>query len=233
MSWENLSVDDLADAIDSEGFHSAAQMFKDQEIQGCVIPLITDEHLKEMGISPVGTRLKLIKFLKKLCNATRVPSRQKMIDDQVFEETTTQRSYAQQTQPVKTRQVPAPAPQNRAAQMGQTQPRAQKQSASTKRPTTAQPGASKDGEVPKYVRDHQKMVESIRAARKYAAYEKAVEEGRAVGPPPELPAFEEPEGLVQCPTCGRKMSEEAAKHHFPVCERMTYDKANRMKTGKY
>ena len=77
------------------------------------------------------------------------------------------------------------------------------------------------------------MVESIRASRKYDTYEKAKAEGKAVGPPPEMPAFEEPEGLVQCPTCGRKMSEEAAKYHFDVCARMNFDKSNRIKAGIY
>ena len=90
----------------------------------------------------------------------------------------------------------------------------------------AQPAASKNENVPKCKRDHDKMVEQIRAARKYAAYEKAVEEGRAVGPPPELPPIEEPEGLVPCPYCGRKFGEDAAKHHIPVCERMNSKRGN-------
>ena len=103
--------------------------------------------------------------------------------------------------------------------------------AGNSRPTTAKPVVSTkmvDGEKPKYVRDHEKIVESMRAARKYAAYEKAVAKGRAEGPPPELPPIEEPEGLVQCPSCGRKMSEEASKHHFPVCAR-TFSQGNMTK----
>ena len=71
------------------------------------------------------------------------------------------------------------------------------------------------------------MVEQIRAARKYAAYQKAVEEGRAVGPPPELPPIEEPPDLVQCPYCGRKFGEEQARRHIPVCERSSFTKQNR------
>ena len=68
---------------------------------------------------------------------------------------------------------------------------------------------------------HEKLVESLRAARKYQAYEKAKEEGRAVGPPPEIPKYEiENDDRVACPYCGRKFGEEAAKRHIAVCERM-------------
>ena len=73
---------------------------------------------------------------------------------------------------------------------------------------------------------HEKLVESLRAARKYQAYEKAKEEGRAVGPPPEMPKYEpEDDDRVSCPYCGRKFGEEAAKRHITVCERMNAGKA--------
>jgi hypothetical protein len=73
----------------------------------------------------------------------------------------------------------------------------------------------------KYKIEHEKLVESLRAARKYAAYEKAKEEGRAVGPPPELPKYEmADDDRVMCPYCGRKFAEEAAARHMPVCQRM-------------
>jgi hypothetical protein len=61
----------------------------------------------------------------------------------------------------------------------------------------------------------------LRAARKFAEYEKAREEGKAVGPAPQLPKYEmENDDRVQCPTCGRKFAGEAAQRHIAVCERM-------------
>lgn len=73
----------------------------------------------------------------------------------------------------------------------------------------------------KYKAEHEKLVASLRAARKYQAYEKAKEEGRAVGPPPELPKYEiEDDDRVQCPICGRKFGPEQAQRHIAVCERM-------------
>ena len=74
--------------------------------------------------------------------------------------------------------------------------------------------------VPKYKLEHQRLVESMRAARKLQAYEAAKAAGKDVGPPPEMPAYEMPDDdRVACPYCGRKFAEEAAKRHIPVCER--------------
>ncbi|OHT13843.1 hypothetical protein TRFO_43228 [Tritrichomonas foetus] len=89
----------------------------------------------------------------------------------------------------------------------------------------AKKGSSYEPQRPKpskYKQEHQKLVEALRAARKYQAYEKAREEGRAVGPPPELPKYEiEDDDRVPCPYCGRKFGAEAAQRHISVCERMS------------
>jgi uncharacterized Zn-finger protein len=72
-----------------------------------------------------------------------------------------------------------------------------------------------------YKIEHEKLIESLRAARKYAAYEDAKAQGKAVGPPPDLPKYEiANDDRVQCPYCGRKFAEEAAARHMPVCQRM-------------
>lgn len=85
---------------------------------------------------------------------------------------------------------------------------------------------SKNKEEPKpkpskFKQEHEKLVEALRAARKIQAYEKAKEEGKAVGPPPELPKYEiEDDDRVPCPYCGRKFGADAAQKHISVCERM-------------
>lgn len=81
----------------------------------------------------------------------------------------------------------------------------------------------------KFKQEHEKLVEALRAARKIQAYEKAKEEGKAVGPPPELPKYEiADDDRVPCPYCGRKFGAEAAQKHISVCERMN---AGRMRGG--
>ena len=239
-NWESLSFEDLADLIDKEGFHSAASVFKDNEIKGCVIPLITDEHLKEMGINPVGTRLKILKFLRKLSGNQRISSgrsSRSAYQQPAYEESYDQYDAPPPQQTQKVARNPAPSGGQTRASMGQTMGRGAPQQSSpaksSKRPTTAGAASSNTDDMPEWKRKREKMIENIRAARKLEAWEKARAEGKDVGPPPSMPEFEEPEGLVQCPTCGRKMSEEAAKHHFPVCARMTADKQNRMRAGRY
>ncbi|OHS97520.1 hypothetical protein TRFO_36279 [Tritrichomonas foetus] len=83
----------------------------------------------------------------------------------------------------------------------------------------------------KFKQEHQKLVEALRAARKIQAYEKAKEEGKAVGPPPELPKYEiEDDDRTPCPYCGRKFGGDAAQKHIAVCERMNGNKG-RMNMG--
>lgn len=199
MAYESLSVDELADLLVEKGFVEESEKFQENEIDGSVIEYITEDHLKEMGIELVGPRVLLMDFLNSLTGQNKPQQRP------IPQMNESPKQAMQSSGPVRTSKTSSA-------------------SKGAARPTTAQP-QSNNGEKPKYVREHEKMVESMRAARKLAAYEKAVAEGRAVGPPPELPPIEEPEGLVQCPTCGRKMSEEAARHHFPVCER-SFGKSN-------
>lgn len=72
--------------------------------------------------------------------------------------------------------------------------------------------------VPKYKIVHQQLVESMRAARKLAAYEKALEQGKAVGPPPSLPKIDlVDDDRIQCPSCGRKFGQVQAERHIPNC----------------
>ena len=72
-----------------------------------------------------------------------------------------------------------------------------------------------------YKEQHQQLVDSLRAARKLQKYEQDLKEGKAVGPPPEIPKFEiQNDDRIVCPICGRKFVKEAAEKHIPVCERM-------------
>lgn len=208
-SW---TADDVCDQLNSNGFDYAATPFTKNQVTGDLLPMITEDHLKEMGIQSIGKRLLLLQWIRDTAgvvspptSAAPKPARQARNDyrdddyDQAPPPSKAKSSYQETTKQAK------PAASQKKAQ---------------------QAAASKNENVPKCKRDHDKMVEQIRAARKYAAYEKAVEEGRAVGPPPELPPIEEPEGLVPCPYCGRKFGEDAAKHHIPVCERMNSKRGN-------
>lgn len=70
---------------------------------------------------------------------------------------------------------------------------------------------------PKYKVEHENLVKAMRAARQYGAYEKAKEEGRAVGPPPKMPVMDEmPDDRILC-KCGRRFGQTQYERHIQSC----------------
>ena len=71
---------------------------------------------------------------------------------------------------------------------------------------------------PKYVVEHENLVASLKAARKYAAYADAAAAGKAKGPPPPMPQLQEvPDDRIQCKYCGRKFGQEQYERHVRHC----------------
>jgi len=216
MDFKKWTAEDLEKYISSLGYVSESKLFRRAEIDGSVLSLIREEHLKEIGLNLVGPRLLIFQEIKKLLNQSYTPP------NDVYERKKSNLPSISKPE-IPTMEKPTPPPQKEASEKKKT----------ILRPTTAQiPPKPDETAIEKARREHDQMVKTIRASRKYLAYQKALEDGTAVGPPPELAPIQEPEGLVQCPSCGRKMSTEAAKHHFPVCERMTMDKTFNFKTRK-
>ena len=210
MSWKQWSSEEVSNQLESKGFPAAGPLFIRHEITGDLLPFVTEEHLTEMGITSIGQRILIIKCISEWVGKQ---SQQRLLTPQVTDREA--ETYAPPKRPSGTASQPRPT----------GTPKRLASSASSNAAAAADPS-----EKPKYVRDHEKMVESIRAARRYDKYQKDLQEGKAVGPPPDLPPIEEPEGLVECPICHRKFGEEGAKHHIPVCERMNEKK---FRAGRY
>lgn len=71
---------------------------------------------------------------------------------------------------------------------------------------------------PKYVVEHENLVASLKAARRYAAYADAAAAGKAKGPPPPMPQLQEvPDDRIQCKYCGRKFGQEQYERHVRHC----------------
>ncbi|EAY21708.1 hypothetical protein TVAG_237340 [Trichomonas vaginalis G3] len=81
-------------------------------------------------------------------------------------------------------------------------------------------------EVPKYKKEHEKLVEAMRNARKIQQYEKDVAAGKNVKPPELAPIQMDDDDRVTCPICGRKFGKEALARHTPGCEKMNARKLN-------
>lgn len=215
MSFETWTTDELCEKLEEQGFSEEVSYFKEANIDGSVLPFITEDMLKEIGISLIGPRVLINHWIRSTCGKTRAAA---------------ERQVPQQSLQSFDDYPPQKIPQNMGGNdMGTKIAKAsaipQAVSSEHRPPTSGRtkPGmrqyASED-EKPKFVKDHEKMVESIRAARRFMKYQNDLEMGRAVGPPPELPPIEEPVGLVACKYCGRKMSETAIRHHEPTCSRM-------------
>lgn len=252
--YESWSVNDVVQELNSSGFESSvSSCFSRHEILGNVLPLMEDEHLKEIGVTDPGQRLHVLKWIFDLTKDSPLRTQNPEISyrPQPKPKFTPTSSPSKSPEPSYSNQSPTKSQFSNSMSKTQSPNSMTKTQSPTSKPTTASSKnrqaptrsstnsmptsskpqnrpqtASNQENVPKFKRDHDKMVEQIRAARKYAAYQKAVEEGRAVGPPPELPPIEEPPDLVPCPYCGRKFGEEAARRHIPVCER-TFSSSNR------
>ncbi|XP_052062384.1 deoxynucleoside triphosphate triphosphohydrolase SAMHD1-like isoform X2 [Mytilus californianus] len=61
QSW---SADHLAQKLDKIGLIEIAQKFREQNISGAVLDMITEEQLTAMGVDKIGDRLQVLKFIR-------------------------------------------------------------------------------------------------------------------------------------------------------------------------
>ena len=56
---------DISIWLRRQGLERFAQAFRDSEIDGDVLPRLTDDHLKEIGV-PLGPRMKMLQAISRL-----------------------------------------------------------------------------------------------------------------------------------------------------------------------
>ena len=64
---------DVASWLRGLGLERYEPVFRENEIDAAVLPELTDEHLKELGL-PLGPRLKLLKGIAALCGEPPPPA---------------------------------------------------------------------------------------------------------------------------------------------------------------
>ncbi|KAH7828337.1 putative Zinc finger, C2H2 type family protein [Monocercomonoides exilis] len=74
----------------------------------------------------------------------------------------------------------------------------------------------RNGEKPKWQRDHEQFIAAMKSAKKVAQYEK---EGRSLSELPPPPP-EEHDDYLSCPHCGRKFAPESYERHVPICAKV-------------
>ncbi|KAL4234945.1 SAM domain and HD [Mactra antiquata] len=62
--WQSWDVSTVAMALSDEGFTEEANKFKENDITGNVLPMLTEDHLEELGISKLGRKLQVLKFIR-------------------------------------------------------------------------------------------------------------------------------------------------------------------------
>ena len=66
MNVDDLSVSDIADILKEIDLYKYSNCIIEHKISGKVLPLLKEEHIKEVGISIVGHRLKFLKLVNRL-----------------------------------------------------------------------------------------------------------------------------------------------------------------------
>jgi SAM domain (Sterile alpha motif) len=66
----------IADWLKKLGMSEYAQRFAENDIDMAVLPDLTDQHLKDLGVS-LGHRLKMQRAIRDLCNASAAVTRRR------------------------------------------------------------------------------------------------------------------------------------------------------------
>ncbi|KAK3581153.1 hypothetical protein CHS0354_024685 [Potamilus streckersoni] len=83
---EDWTSDDVAQRMVNMGFDEEAGLFKAQEITGDLLPMLTSERLREMGVSTMGRTLRIMNFIKSITHQERKilnPSNSKVFNDPI------------------------------------------------------------------------------------------------------------------------------------------------------
>ncbi|KAL3859513.1 hypothetical protein ACJMK2_009730, partial [Sinanodonta woodiana] len=83
---KDWTSDDIARRLVNMGLDEEAALFKAQEITGDLLPMLTSERLREMGVSTMGRTLRIMKFIKSVVHQEHKklsPSSSKVFNDPI------------------------------------------------------------------------------------------------------------------------------------------------------
>ncbi|XP_075033614.1 deoxynucleoside triphosphate triphosphohydrolase SAMHD1 [Mixophyes fleayi] len=79
--YRDWDVEDVCVFLESRSLGQCREIFRENQIKGIVLQDLTEEHLKELKISPVGLRLELLHCFRTLCQ--NPPSIMKVFNDPI------------------------------------------------------------------------------------------------------------------------------------------------------
>ncbi|XP_053571929.1 deoxynucleoside triphosphate triphosphohydrolase SAMHD1 [Bombina bombina] len=81
VDYREWGEEDVCMFLASKGFGSVQNVFRENKIKGRVLQFLTESHLKELDIGPVGVRLDLLVCLQSLCQSS--PDKMKVFNDPI------------------------------------------------------------------------------------------------------------------------------------------------------
>ncbi|OHT00247.1 hypothetical protein TRFO_33123 [Tritrichomonas foetus] len=83
MNTSNWSVSDVANYLEKLGLSQYANTFVSNDIDGRVLPYLDDSYLKEMGITSIGHRILLKRFISQIRNEEETFPKMQVFDDSI------------------------------------------------------------------------------------------------------------------------------------------------------
>ena len=201
MDYTSWSSKELAQKLTELGFGQYSRNFRVNDLKGSHLPLLTEEHLKEMGITKVGHRVLLMKRISEIVNGSN-PKPANLSENS---RPSSNSSQSQQTesdhQPTSAR-IPARVARR---QMYQDQQEDEEERVSSQQQRRA-PSSMEDG-----------MSSQTRYAA--SATNRQREEKPKMSQSPSAELVMDGDKAV-CPYCGRRLPPDQAKRHIPVCAKI-------------
>ncbi|OHT00937.1 hypothetical protein TRFO_32235 [Tritrichomonas foetus] len=225
MNYIDWNSHELARQIKALGFGQYAHEFIKNEICGIHLPLITEEHLIEMGVTRIGHRILLIRRFADIVN-NRIPTQSAASTSSRFSSPSIDQKFsdslaADDTGPsiISKR---SELPKSPAKKVVEEQPK--KFSRLQKNPPTDDDDASSQSSTSHRSSRSNRSASTAKSKSnpQFGATEVPSRGSRAMAATPSVDPQEiqEKDNRVICQFCGRKFQPDAAKRHIPVCGRI-------------
>lgn len=224
MNYKDWNTQEVVLKIKALGFPQYAKEFQKNEILGFHLPLISEDHLKEMGVQSVGHRIILLKRFKEIeaGTCTKLEEKSKPVD--IYSHNDTYEDYQPAPKPKSSRPSSRQPTQIPKSPIRSTKPAAKiaKQEDDWDKPQPKKVQKKKsswqdDDDTDESESSHTSSRSNKKSvpSRDYGATEQSSKKDRI-----DALSEESDDKTVMCQYCGRKFQPDAAKRHIPVCGRI-------------
>jgi hypothetical protein len=212
MSFRSWGTSDVVRQLKFLGFGQYASRFQANEICGVHLPLLTEDHLKELGVNSIGHRILMLRRFSDIANNMPVSPMEQETVRRMPPRTPNPPAKPWQELPAKAtpqKSIPTPAPKRCPA----TPPRTPEARCLTPRKSIlARDTISVTSETPKCLEKGWRIVG--RSERLSDASSVTGRENQNVNA----------SNVIQCQHCGKKLPTESAARHMRICVRFSHNR---------